>query len=50
MKKPIKEGNKDHETKTDIYQHSGSSVRVPIDGNVRSASSELGLYRSDHDF
>ena len=43
-------GNKHHETKTNIHQHSGSSLRVPIDGGVRSASSELGLYRSDHDF
>src|SRR4029077_16495354 len=41
--------HKQHETKTNIYQHSGSSVRVPIDGDVRSASSALGLYRSDHD-
>jgi hypothetical protein len=31
-------------TKTDIYQHSGSSVRVPIDGDVRSSSTELSLY------
>ena len=36
--------NKHHETKTDIYQHSGSSIRVPIDGDIRSASSELRLY------
>src|SRR5437764_13870461 len=43
-------GNKHHETKTNTYQHSGSSIRVPIDGDVRSASSELRLYRSDHDF
>jgi len=28
--------------KTNIYQHSGSSIRVPIDEDVRSASSELG--------
>src|SRR5262249_42615950 len=35
---------KRHETKTHTYQHSGSSVRVPIDGDVRSASTELGLY------
>ena len=34
---------KHHETKKYNYQHSGSSVRVPIDG-VRSASTELGLY------
>jgi hypothetical protein len=40
----IKGGNKHHETKTDIYRHSGSSVRVPIDGDVRSASGELRLY------
>jgi hypothetical protein len=40
----IKGGNKHHETKTNIKQHSGSSIRVPIDGNVRSATSELGLY------
>src|SRR6266568_5156125 len=39
-----------HETKTDIYQHSGSSVRVPIDRDVRSASTGLSLYQSDHDF
>jgi hypothetical protein len=39
-----------HETKTDIYQHSGSSVRVPIDGVVRSASTGLSLYQSDYDF
>jgi hypothetical protein len=35
---------KRHETKTHTYQHSGSSVRVPLDGDVRSASTELGLY------
>jgi hypothetical protein len=40
----IKEANKHHETKTNIYQHSGSSVRVPIDGDIRSASTELRLY------
>jgi len=33
-----------HETKTNIYQHSGSSIRVPVDGSVRSASSEVRLY------
>jgi hypothetical protein len=37
-------GNKHHETKTDIQHHSGSSIRVPIGGDIRSASSELGLY------
>ena len=42
--------NKHYEIKTDYYQHSSGSVRVPIDGNIRSASSELRLYRSDHDF
>jgi hypothetical protein len=35
---------KRHETKTYIHQHFGSSVRVPIDRDVRSASTELGLY------
>ena len=39
-----------HKTKTNSYQHSGSSIRVPIDGDVRSASTEVGFYRSDHDF
>jgi hypothetical protein len=42
--------NKHYETKTDIYQHCGSSIPVPIDGDVRSASTKLGLYRSDHHF
>jgi hypothetical protein len=31
-------------SKTDIYQYSGSSVLVPIEGDVRSASTELRLY------
>jgi hypothetical protein len=44
------EGNRHYETKTNIYQHSGSSFRVPFNGDVRSAGSERRLYRSDHDF
>jgi hypothetical protein len=43
-------GNKHHETKTNSYHHSGSSIRVPMDWGVRSAGIELGFYRSDHDF
>jgi hypothetical protein len=45
-----KEAIKHHEIKTNNYQYSDSSIRVPIDGDICSASSTLGFYRSHHDF